>query len=250
MKKLACVLSLILLLSGCGLSPETTKTPASPSAPHKSVDAQEVTSFIYGNGGLSYYFSCSVNRDELIAHIASDDVLSDETSWDVRWDEEKFNALISEVLDCGALHWDGDYDGHVTDGDTWWLMIEGSFGTVEAEGNSAYPDGYNDLINVVEKYFPLETTSPPPTPTPTFATAVELAAEAPCPAPKEGDWYEWDIAGNYPGNGSFYYNDESDLLIRMITGSISQPNRLVSSHLDGSGEVTLDEYIEMASSML
>jgi len=82
-------------------------------------------------------------------------------------------------------------------------------------------------------------TTPTPEPAPASTPAVELVLETVCPAPS-GDGYEWNIAGNYPENKWFIYDDRSDLFIRVTANSEGQPACLLSSRLDGSDETVLD----------
>ncbi|MEM5769227.1 MAG: hypothetical protein AAGU32_13190 [Bacillota bacterium] len=86
---------------------------------------------------------------------------------------------------------------------------------------------------------PLSTVSTTLRPSPSSKPAIELIATAKLPGVETGDWYEWDIAGNYPANTTawdpLYYIEEQDKLIsREIYGT------LIISRLDGSEMQELD----------
>lgn len=98
-----------------------------------------------------------------------------------------------------------------------------------------------------------EKTTPPPSlspsgeqtvePSGTPGSPIEFIASASLPASEGGDWYEWDKAGGFPSNqtinGSIFYIEEQDMLIRAEWSQDDDKGKLIVSKLDGTNQKIL-----------
>ena len=67
------------------------------------------------------------------------------------WSEAIWKAFLSEAMDTGVLDWHRYYDGG--QGDEWSLEISGGGQKILSSGTEAYPEEFNILIGILDKYF-------------------------------------------------------------------------------------------------
>ena len=149
MKRLLLVLSILLLLSGCG--PDAASAGA-------EINASTLTGFEFSIGGLGLNEIYSVDKTGLVPRYVSKLFAETKASEDLAsWDTAKWDTFAADLLACGVARWKEEYmNERIFDGTQWHLTLTGDFGTLKFSGSNDYPDEWEAFLKVLSRYFGTE----------------------------------------------------------------------------------------------
>lgn len=145
MKKMAILVLLVCLLSGCAGLGVPDATPAT-----------SLESFHFSIGGFGVYNDYSVDslHQRLVYTLSELDYGDEAGTFEHQWDADTWDAFTRDVLACGVTEWDSNYtDPGVCDGTQWSLTMEGSLGSIHVSGSNAYPAQWKQFLDVLSTYF-------------------------------------------------------------------------------------------------